>query len=242
MTNQLHPSVENIFHLLFWQFLYFSHSTSSHCWWWYCIQLESFRSVSTAAESGGMQSMHLLMPLMDATRMEPMVSGFYLLLRILYFLSYMYGDTKVDDNTTIAGIFIILFFLFALCHPYKKNLCNTLDSLLLLFISLQYVNNFFQSVLNLVASVLFLLYFVVYILSKTLLKVQCRCFLRLKSFVDRMIDEQIVQTNREDGQGGDLPDRLVNPEGYRFLSEPPTQRGDQNSCPNAHPVATYGFV
>ena len=57
-----------------------------------------------------------------------------------------------------------------------------------------------------------------------------------------MTDEQKVQTNREDGQGGDLPDRLVNPEGYRLLSEPPTQRGDQNSCDSTHPVATYGIV
>ena len=155
----------------------------------------------------------------------------------------MYGDTNVDDNTTVAGIFIILFFLFALCHPYKKNLFNILDSLLLLFISLQYVNHFFQSVLNLIASVLLLLYFIVYILSKTLLKVQCRCFLRPKSFVDRMTDEQNVQKNREDGQGGDFPDRLVNPEGYRLLSEPATQRGDQNSCDNnTHPVATYGIL
>ena len=57
-----------------------------------------------------------------------------------------------------------------------------------------------------------------------------------------MTDEQIVQTNREDGQGGDLPDRLVNPEGYRLLAEPPTQRGDQNSCDNTHTVATYGIA
>ena len=67
--------VENIFRLLFWQFLYCSHSTSCHCWWWFCIQPESFRSASTASESGGLQSMHLLMPLMDATKMEPMVPG-----------------------------------------------------------------------------------------------------------------------------------------------------------------------
>ena len=57
-----------------------------------------------------------------------------------------------------------------------------------------------------------------------------------------MTDEQKVQTNREDGQGGDLLDRLVNPEGYRLLSEPATQRGDQNSCDNTRPVATYGVV
>ena len=86
------------------------------------------------------------------------------------------------------------------------------------------------------------LYFAVYILSKILLKVRCRCFLKLKSFVDRVTDEQSVQTNRVDGQGGDLPDRLVNPEGYRLLSEQATQRGDQSSCDNTRTVATYGIV
>ena len=39
-----------------------------------------------------------------------------------------------------------------------------------------------------------------------------------------------------------LPYRLVNLEGYRLLSEQATQRGDQNSCDNTHPVATYGIV
>ena len=57
-----------------------------------------------------------------------------------------------------------------------------------------------------------------------------------------MTDEQKAQINRNDGQGGDLPDRLVNPEGYRLLSEPATQRGDQNSCDNTPPVPTYGVV
>ena len=57
--------------------------------------------------------------------------------------------------------------------------------------------------------------------------------------MDRITDEQKAQTNREDGQGGDLPDRLVNPEGYRLLSEPATQRGDQNTSDNTHPVYSY---
>ena len=91
-------------------------------------------------------------------------------------------------------------------------------------------------------AVVVLLYFIVYILSKILLKVQCQCFLKLKSFLDRMTDEQSLQTNRDDGQGGDLPDRLVNPEGYRLLSELTTQRSDQNSCDNTRPVATYGIA
>ena len=57
-----------------------------------------------------------------------------------------------------------------------------------------------------------------------------------------MTDEQDVRTNGEVGQGGDLPYRLVNPEGYSLLSEQATQRGDQSSCDNTRTIATYGIV
>ena len=160
-------------------------------------------------------------------------AGFYLLGRIFYFVTHMFVKQPfVGTHFCSIGL-----LLFALCRPYKKNLFNIFDSLCLLlltFISLQE-----HSFICMLAIVL-LLYSIMYTLSKILLKVQCRCFLKLISFVDRVTDEQNVQTNREDGQGGDLPDRLVNPEGYRLLSEPATQTGDQNSCDNTIP--TYGIL
>ena len=159
-------------------------------------------------------------------------AGFYLLLRILTLIRLM-GDQHIESWTAIA------LLLFALCRPYKKNLFNILDSIwmLLYLLELQGFHHF-----DTIGSVILVSYFIMYILSKILLKVQCQCFLKLKLFVDRVTDEQIVQTNRGGGQGGDLPDRLVNPEGYRLLSEPATQRGDQNTCENNSHVATYGIM
>ena len=165
-------------------------------------------------------------------------AGFYLLLRIFYLF---YNQLVLSNLITICDTVAILLFVF--CRPYKKNLFNILDSFFFLIVLVRMLQKAIATIrIDFLFAVVLLLYFVVYILLKVLLKVQCRCFLKLKSYVDRMTNEQNVQTNREDGQGGDLPDRLVNPEGYRLLSEPPTQRGDQNTCDNTHPVATYGIV
>ena len=169
-------------------------------------------------------------------------AGFYLLVRIIYLHSLLIlqlwihsGPVSILYVCTTVGI-----LLFVFCRPYKKNLFNILDSFFFLFVLL-WNSGMNHTPLALLAVVL-ALYFIVFIPSKILLKVQCQCFLKLKAFVDRVTDEQKVQTNREEGQGGDLPDRLVNPEGYRLLSELPTQRGDKNSCDNTRPVATYGIV
>ena len=166
-------------------------------------------------------------------------AGFYLLLRILYLSeSNNFSQTILSILIKVCSVAGIL--LFVLCRPYKKNLFNILDSFFFLLVLLKSL--LYGSTITTLLRAALVLYFVVYLLSKILLKVQCPCFLKLKSFVDRMTDEQNVQTNREDGQGSDLPDRLVNPEGYRLLSEPVTERGDQNTYDNTHPVATYGIV
>ena len=169
-------------------------------------------------------------------------AGFYLLFRIIFLIytSSLLHSSAVMFNVCMTVV-IVGVLLFVFCRPYKKNLFNILDSSLFLFVLLLNSGTD-HSVCTLLLAVVLVLYFIVYILSKILLKVQCRCFLKLKAFVDRVTDEQKVQTNREEGQGGDLPDRLVNPEGYRLLAEPPTQRGDQYSCDNTRPVATYGIV
>ena len=167
-------------------------------------------------------------------------AGFYLLARILCLLIYVYNlpySSRGIYNVCIT----VGILLFVFCSPYKKNLFNILDSFFFLIILL-WNSGTDHSVYTILLAVVLVLYFIVFILSKILLKVQCRHFLKLKAFVDRVTDEQKAQTNREGGQGGDLPDRLVNPEGYRLLAEPPTQRGDQNSSHNARPVATYGIV
>ena len=165
-------------------------------------------------------------------------AGFYLFGRIVVLFEKNHNNISLHYYVACYTVFI-LFFVF--CRPYKKNLFNMLDSFFFLFIVFQY-NNQYDHYSKIALALVLLFYFIVYILSKILLKVQCRWFLKLKSFVDRMTDEQKVQTNREDRQGGDLPDRLVNPEGYRLLSEPAAQRGDQNSCDNTRYVATYGIV
>ena len=165
-------------------------------------------------------------------------AGFYLLARILYFFNGMVDDDKTEPFKKIIAIALLLF---ALCRPYKKHLFNIVDSIFLLIATLYVIYRDYSDIL---LAALLLLYFIMYILSKILMKLQCQCFLKLKSFVDQLTDEQKVhlQTNREDGQNSDLPDRLANPEGYRLLSESATQRGGQNTCDNTHPVATYGIV
>ena len=168
-------------------------------------------------------------------------AGFYLLGRILFLFNTL--ELIILPYYVVGACKAVGILLFVYSRPYKKNLFNILDSFFFLFALLMvYGIGYMYSTLAIVLAVILVLYFIVYILSKILLKARCRHFLKLKSFVDRATDEQKVQTNREDGQGGDLPDRLVNPEGYRLLSEPPTQRGGQNSCDNTHPVATYGIV
>ena len=165
-------------------------------------------------------------------------AGFYLLLRIIYLFDDIMKMVLPNLNNVCIAVTIMLFVF---SRPYKKNIFNILDSFFFLFVLFLRMGIDYNTVTT-VFGIVLLLYFVVYILSKILLKVQCRCFLKLKSFVDRVTDEQKVETNREDAQGGDLPDRLVNPEGYRLLSEQATQRGDQNSCDNTRPVVTYGIV
>ena len=167
----------------------------------------------------------------NGTRDYRYFAGFYLLFRIINLIRYT-GNQHTDSCAAIA----LLLLLFALCRPYKKNLFNILDSIWMLLYLLE-LQGF--HIFGTVGIIILLLYFIVYVLSKMLLKVQCRCFLKLKSFMDRMTDEQSVQTSRGDG---DLPYRLVNPEGYRLLSEPATQRGDQNSCDNNSHVPTYGIM
>ena len=161
-------------------------------------------------------------------------AGFYLLGRIVF----LFNNEHITSLHYYAACYTVGILLFVFCRPYKKNLFNILDSFFFLFVILMYVHDY----RGIALAVVLMFYFMVYILSKILLKVQCRCFLKLKSFVDRITVEQKVQTNRGDGEGGDLPDRLVNPERYRLLSEPAAQRGDQNSCDYTRPVATYGIV
>ena len=157
-------------------------------------------------------------------------AGFYLFARIVTLF------IKFQNFSSYVACYTVGITLFVFCRPYKTNMFNILDSFFFLFVLLQD----FHHRIWIALAVVLIFYFIVYILSNILLKVQCRCFLKLKSFVDRMTDEQKAQI-RDDGQGGDLPDRLVNPEVYRLLSEPATQRGDQNFCNNTRPVA-YGVV
>ena len=165
-------------------------------------------------------------------------AGFYLLLRILFFISLMV-------NQVICASVTIGLLLFALCRPYKKNMFHILDSIYLMIMLSMCMFPSFKSEIDILMDSLLLLYFIVYILTKILLKVQCQCLLTPQTFIDQVANtEQAAQTNMRDGQDGELPDRVVNPERYRLLPESTKQNGDQNSGGNIRPVtvATYGIV
>ena len=84
--------------------------------------------------------MHLLMPLMDGTRMEPMVPG---IIATLLDYTSLIGRiiTSFDKNHEIslhyyAACYTVGILLFVFCRPYKKNLFNILDTFFILFLLL----------------------------------------------------------------------------------------------------------
>ena len=93
-------------------------------------------------------------------------AGFYLLARIVIF----FDEDRITSSHYYVPCSTVLIVLFVFCRPYKKNLFNILDSLFFLFVLLQK---------STALAVVLVIYFIFYALSNILLKVQCRCFLKL---------------------------------------------------------------
>ena len=167
-------------------------------------------------------------------------AGFYLFLRILSIPCVNCGPfgSQLVPSFTIAAL-----LLFALSRPYKNNIFNILDSVLLSLLVASFT--VLESTVEVIGPVLPLLYFFVYVMCKILLKMKCQCFLKFKDFVDQMTGDHKLLNNREvqgNGQAedNDLPDRMINPEEYGLLSE---ENEDPEQCDTHRiSVATYGVA
>ena len=112
--------------------------------------------------------MHLLMPLMDATKMGPLVPAITATLQ---------DSTSLDESSTYSTTSIVICMLYAMytiaisCRSYQKNLLNYSRQYFFLFVLL--LNTHYMVKIRILLGVILLLYFVVYLLAKILLKVQC---------------------------------------------------------------------
>ncbi len=118
-------------------------------------------------------------------------------------------------------LLIIAILIFALASPYKIRLFNIADSFGLLLFVFKFVVAEYRDILNSIIAASFLLYFIIFMYCKLTLKLNCRYSRKLKAIADKMtVNSNNLHIEREAGDIEDnLPDRMVNPEGYRRLSE-----------------------
>ncbi len=84
------------------------------------------------------------------------------------------------------------------------------------------------------------MYFIVYVSCKLILKLNCRCSRKLKVLADKMSGNGTTPHIKREAVGDeDIPDIVVNPEGYRLLSEVDDEPQTLNT---ASTPPTYGSM
>ncbi len=143
-------------------------------------------------------------------------AGLYLMLRLCASTTFLIVPVAdVHKLLTIA-----LLFIFALASPYKNRLFNVVDGFVLTLIALRLCIIDYKKLLNIIGGVYLIVYFAVYLSCKLILKLNCHCSRKLKTLADKMSGTgTIPHIEREAVGEEDIPDRVVNPEGYRLLSE-----------------------
>ncbi len=168
-------------------------------------------------------------------------AGFYLFIRIVALV--IYQTQYLHQYVTARNILLLLTLLiFALTSPYKNRLFNYTDSFGWLLLVFKLIVTEYRDVFNTIIGAYFLLYFIILICCKLILKLNCRYSRKLKAIADKMtVNSNNLHIEREAGDIEDnLPDRMVNPEEYRLLSE--VNKETQQATNNVRNIPTYGIT
>ncbi len=167
-------------------------------------------------------------------------AGFYLFIRVIVLLVDLHYTQDLYAIKELTALSIL--FTFALASPYKNKLFNITDSFALLLIVCKVCIRKYQHVFDTIIAAYLLLYFIALMCCKLTLKLNCRYSQKLMAIADKMsVKSNDHRIEREAGDIEDnLPDRMVNPEGYRLLSE--ANKETQQMTNNVRNVPTYGII
>ncbi len=168
----------------------------------------------------------------NATRDYCSFAGVYLLARILIFMRWQSGSSPTRSLFTIVALFI-----FSFTSPNKCRVLNFIESFGLTVLGCRVCITQYQGVFNVIGTVSITLYPFALICCKIVLSLNCCCSQKLKALADRMSgisDARPIESEVGDEEEN-LTDRLVNPDGYRLLSEE-----DDTEINYTYSVPTYG--
>ncbi len=164
-------------------------------------------------------------------------AGLYLILRIVCIMIV----NMLTSNAFHKILSIATLFIFVLASPYKNRLFNVIDGFGLTLIALRICIPEYKDVFNTISGVYLLVYFVTYLSCKLILKLNCQCSRKLKTFADKVSGNWTIPHIEREAVGVEdrFPDRVVNPEGYRLLSEVDDEPQTLNT---ASTTPTYGSM
>ncbi len=169
----------------------------------------------------------------NGTRDYRSFAGLYLLVRIPV---TMMGSYVVLHYQSLRALMSVWFlFLFAVAAPYKNRLFNVLDSLGITLLTCRLCAPDYRDIFNVICGVYLSLYLVALVSCKIVFSLNS-----CKTPADRVSEVSDARPIEREAGGvdGSLPDRLVNPDGYRRLSETEEPDNSNNDCR----VSTYGSI
>ncbi len=176
----------------------------------------------------------------NGTRDWRYFAAFYLFIRVAVLVVLVQPKHLYVPGLSLLSILIL--FIFALASPYKNRLFNITDSFAWLFIACRVCVSEYDGVITTIVAAYFLLYFIVLVCCKLTLKLNCQYSQKLMAIADKMSTKS--DNHRIEREAGDtednLPDRMVNPEGYRLLSE--VNKETQQTTSSVRNVPTYGII
>ncbi len=182
----------------------------------------------------------------NGTRNCRYFAGFYLFLRIVYIIIQVIPIEYycVDRLIVLQLCTITILFLFALVSPYKNGIFNILDSFWLTLVACAFSgtdDDYLKNAIIMLAYASLLLYPFFYVCLKIILK-RDSCLSRRFKVLTGMTEESNSSDLEQNAcnDGNNLPDRMVNPEGYRILPEGNEELQQLNS--NNSSVPTYGII
>ena len=166
---------------------------------------------------------------------------------------YLFFRIVLLASITFAGRYLWLILLlslvvaslsFAYFHPYKNNYFNIIDCLgcgllaLAIFLIMYESTEHFPIQLLFVLFIIPLLYFISFILYKTLSRVALfrTCYSRIVDRFTTRYENQYLHIQRGDNIDEDFPHRMVNPDMYQPLLQA-TDSGEGNSQNDTQPQA-----
>ncbi len=109
-------------------------------------------------------------------------AGLYLILRILWTIV----ATMLSSSAIGKLLSIVTLFIFVLASPYKNRLFNIVDGFGLTLIALWVCITEYKHLLNTIGIDYLLVYLIVFISCKVILKLDCPCSRKLKALADKL--------------------------------------------------------